>query len=320
MSENSNGSSTKPLVEVPSGPTSEVKDRSSLIEVVPVRKSEVSPVAIYSHDGATIYLGDSRGNVSLVDYETKVFQGHFRVSSSAHAGVKSMVASNDMKWLLVNSSDRCIRIIDMKKLTVHKELYDAVNRQQWKSMVFSSDGEHVLAGAAHRHEHRFYFFEVFSGRMLKNLEGPKEGVLDLVWHPTQPIIVSVSTTGTIYIWGTHIDETWSSYTPGFIELEQNEEYIEREDEFDANDDVENLPAVPGAPIRKKPKYREPDTTEDVDVVTIDPMLNGGDESDDWDIHDDLIGLGSNVIPDKYLAPIKPLTATAASAHANGNSS
>ena len=56
----------------------------------------------------------------------------------------------------------------------------------------------------------------------------------------------------------------------------------------------------------------------MDVVTIDPMLNGGDDSDDWDIHDDLIGLGSNVIPDKYLAPIKPLTA--ASTHSNGNSS
>jgi COMPASS component SWD1 len=189
-------------------------------------------------------------------------------------------------------------------------LFDAVNKQQWKAMVFSPDGEHVLAGAAHRHEHRFYFFSVFSGRMLKNLEGPKEGILDLVWHPTQPIIASVSTTGTIYVWGTHIDETWSSFTPGFIQLEQNEEYIEREDEFDATDDLDSIPNLPGAPVRKKPKFREPDSTEFIDILTVDPLLD-----DPFDDHldpdsnpdDELIGLATNVIPDKFLLPVRPIS-------------
>ena len=63
-------------------------------------------------------------------------------------------------------------------------------------------------------------------------EGPKEGLLDLVWHPLRPTIASVSTSGQVFIWSTHHTESWSAFAPDFKELEENEEYEEREDEFD----------------------------------------------------------------------------------------
>jgi COMPASS component SWD1 len=283
------------------------QEKSSVIDNVKVQENVYSPVVIYSPDGEELFVGDSRGVVSILDANTKQVKRHLRVSASANASVKSLLVSSDQKWLLVNSSDRCIRIFNLIKYELHKELYDAVNRQQWKAMVFSPDCEHVLAGAAHRHEHKFFFFSVFNGRMLKNLEGPKEGILDIIWHPTQPIIVSVSTTGTMYVWGTHVDETWSSFTPGFIELEQNEEYIEREDEFDAYDDLDNVAPVPGAPIRKKPKFREPDTEEEIDVVTIDPSLDDTLDGEPSTNQDELIGLSTNVIPDKFLIQRNPST-------------
>lgn len=274
--------------------------RAEQVEKVLVEENQYSPVAAYSLDGLTLYVGDSRGYVTIVDTVTKKIMHYFKVSgSSTPLGIKGLVVSNNAKWLLVNSSDRYLRLFTLPGCELHKELQDPVNRQQWKTMIFSPDSEHVLAGAAHRHEHKFYFFDVWSGRMFRNLEGPKEGILDLVWHPTQPILVSVSSTGSMYVWGAHSDESWSSFTPGFTELEQNEEYIEREDEFDAIDDDLLVAQLPGAPLKKKPKLveniddeREGDLTRDqkrerehrsssslsseldtVDVVTVEPTID-----------------------------------------------
>jgi COMPASS component SWD1 len=99
------------------------------------------------------------------------------------------------------------------------------------------------------------------GAYIKTLEGPKKGLCDVVWHPTRPIVVSISGDGVIYIWtvnyqvrmpcgrcafylhgdvlsphilnGSHLfKENWSAFAPDFKEVEENVEYVEREDEFD----------------------------------------------------------------------------------------
>lgn len=74
------------------------------------------------------------------------------------------------------------------------------------------------------------------GRLVRYVKGASgDRVVDLVWHPVRRAIFSCGSSGTIYSWTTIVTEHWSVYAPTFTELEENEEYVEREDEFDFAD-------------------------------------------------------------------------------------
>lgn len=47
------------------------------------------------------------------------------------------------------------------------------------------------------------------------------------WHPTKPVIISVSDNGLVYIWGTTTADRWAAYAADFEELDENQEYLEK---------------------------------------------------------------------------------------------
>ncbi|GAA6020877.1 hypothetical protein JCM11491_000017 [Sporobolomyces phaffii] len=114
---------------------------------------------------------------------------------------------------------------------------DLVNRVPWNGCGFSSDGEHVIGGADNKASHNIYIWDRDSGGLSKILEGPKDPLEDLDWHPLRPLILSTSNMGFIHTWVTPIVENWAAYAPGFEELDENREYEEREDEFDIEDEA-----------------------------------------------------------------------------------
>jgi len=91
-------------------------------------------------------------------------------------------------------------------------------------------------------------------------------VLTLLSRATYYVITV--TNGVAYIWASNYTENWSAFAPDFKELEENEEYTEREDEFD---DIDN-------PIGKKRKLA---VDEDVDIITNEKSIYfSSDEEDD----------------------------------------
>lgn len=225
--------------------------------------------ACFNKYGDLVYVGNSKGEILIIDHKSNQIRALVPVSGAAV--IKNIVFSRNGQYLLTNSNDRTIRIYDnllplknglgalvniekgidepdgiekmkmvgLKCLALFREFQDSITKMHWKAPCFSGDGEWVIGGSASKGEHKIYIWDR-AGYLVKILEGPKEALIDLAWHPVHPIIVSVSLTGWVYIWAKDYTENWSAFAPDFKELEENEEYVEREDEFDLNAETEKV--------------------------------------------------------------------------------
>ncbi|KAK1402878.1 retinoblastoma-binding protein 5-like [Heracleum sosnowskyi] len=243
-------------------------------------------VACFSKYGDLVYVGNSKGEILVIDHKSNQVRGI--VATSGGSMIKNIVFSRSGQFLLTNSSDRTIRIyenllplkdglkslddlketlkelsgveklraIGSKCLVPLRDFQDSVTRMHWKASCFSGDSEYVVGGSADKGEHKMYIWDR-AGHLVKILEGPKEAIIDFAWHPVRPIIVSVSATGSIYIWAKDYTENWSAFFPDFVEIEENEEYVEHEDEFDLNPDCERV------------KQSDVNEDEEVDIMTAD---------------------------------------------------
>lgn len=242
--------------------------------------------ACFNKYGDLVYVGNSKGEILVIDHKSNQIRALVPVSGAAV--IKNIVFSRNGQYLLTNSNDRTIRIYDnllplknglealvdiekgiaepngiekmkmvgSKCLALFREFQDSITKMHWKAPCFSGDGEWVIAGSASKGEHKIYIWDR-AGYLVKILEGPKEALIDLAWHPVHPIIVSVSLTGWVYIWAKDYTENWSAFAPDFKELEENEEYVEREDEFDLNTETEKV------------KESNVNEDEEVDIVAVD---------------------------------------------------
>uniref|UniRef100_A0A6N2LI54 Isoprene synthase, chloroplastic n=1 Tax=Salix viminalis TaxID=40686 RepID=A0A6N2LI54_SALVM len=266
--------------------------------------------ACFNKFGDLVYVGNSKGEILIIDH--KSIQVHAMVPTPAGAVIKNIVFSRDGQYLLTNSNDRTIRIyenllplkdgltalgdlnktvdevagvekmkaVGSKCLALFREFQDTITKVHWKAPCFSGDGEWLIGGSASKGEHKIYIWDRV-GHLVKILEGPKEALIDLAWHPVHPIIVSVSLTGMVYVWAKDHTENWSAFAPDFKELEENEEYVEREDEFDL------------IPEAEKVKESDINEDDDVDIVTVEK-----DAFSDSDMsQEELCFLPANPCPD-----------------------
>ena len=81
--------------------------------------------------------------------------------------------------------------------------------------------------------------------------------------------------GQIYLWGKASRENWAAFAPGFRELTEKEEYVEREDEFDADPP----PHRPGPGGVRRPAGAAPDDEGTDAEVSLGNEV-GDEEGDD----------------------------------------
>lgn len=221
--------------------------------------------------------GTSKGWVNIIETQTCRTIHSTRLCNGVIILIR--LASNG-RDLLINSSDRVIRTILMPdlsqlgigldasniKLQVEHKFQDVVNRLSWNHVGFSSTGEFVTASTFMNPD--IYVWERSHGSLVKILEGPREELGVVEWHPTRPMVVACGLeSGCIYTWSIVTPQKWSALAPDFGEVEENVEYVEREDEFDIH---------PAEEIHQRRLDQEDETP---DVLTIEPQKTLADEED-----------------------------------------
>lgn len=221
-------------------------------------------VAAFTSNGHYIITGTTKGWLNLINAETRETVYSIRLCSKPILLVRLSSSGRD---LLVNASDTIIRTIklpdlsvlhlqpDSIRLEVEHKFQDVVNRLSWNHVAFSSNADYVMASTLMNHD--IYIWERGHGSLVKILEGPKEELGAIEWHPTRPFVAATGVeSGRVYLWSINTPQRWSALAPDFVEVEENVEYIEKEDEFDMHD------------VSYLQKRRLDQEDEEVDVLTV----------------------------------------------------
>ena len=235
-------------------------------------------VTVFTALGNHIIGGTSKGWINIIETQSCTTIHSTRLCNGV---VILLRLANNGRDLLVNSSDRVIRTICMPdlsqlgvdleptniKLQVEHKFQDVVNRLSWNHVAFSSTGEFVTASTFMNPD--IYVWERSHGSLVKILEGPREELGVVEWHPSRPMVVACGLeSGCIYTWSIVSPQKWSALAPDFGEVEENVEYIEREDEFDVH-------------TAEEVHQRRLDQEDEVpDVLTVEPMQSAADEDED----------------------------------------
>jgi len=242
-------------------------DDNQVVEKSAAEKSKIFTTSIaFDPSGKFIFAGTSKGWINIIDAQDDQHKTLYSLRLCTKP-VLHLRVSPDGRTILTNSADTIIRTLklpdfhsttftpDTIRLEIEHKFQDVVNKLSWNHISFSSNSDYVIA-STHMH-HDIYIWERGHGSLVKILEGPREELGAIDWHPLKPLVAATGMeSGRVHIWSVKTPQRWSALAPDFAEVEENQEYIEREDEFDI------LEA--GEVVRR----REGGEGEKVDVLTM----------------------------------------------------
>jgi len=256
-------------------------------------KPETNVLGVFSSNGKTVICGSSKGRVTELQFpELKILKTR-KIGKSL---IKSIKVSRCGKFLLVNSSDRTIRVMQADSFNVVHEFTDTIERAQWSVCSFSGNSEFVFAAPAGRRSQVMHVWSRHFGTLLCSMDQPGEPVKYVDYHPILPVLVTVSRDGKIHIWGPKdIKQNWTAFGHGFVELTENTWYVPEGSEPEK------------VRLARKLSTIKTDESVPVNIVAKDPIcIFSEDESDEVpetdSLRTEMIHLPAIPIPDENLNP------------------
>lgn len=219
-------------------------------------------VTCFTPLGDYVMTGTSKGWLNIIS--TSSFRTVHLVKIT-NSNIKTLEISPNGRKLAVNSSDRIIRQINLPDMLNNRDAaqwdfeiehryQDVVNRLQWNAVAFNHNSEFLVASTFGQSSQDLYLWETTMGSLVKILEGSHEELIDVKWNYNKCMIGSTGLdSGAVYLWSVQFPLKWSALAPDFVEIEENDEYEEKEDEFDIIDETDLL----------KKRMEEEDTLVDV---------------------------------------------------------
>lgn len=212
-------------------------------------------VAVFSTCGHFVFVGTAAGTVTRVRLD-----GNAAKSASAsvqhcqrvcavgvpvrHLMTLGGIGPASRELLVVTTGGRHVHVFNTEP-RAESGVWDSVcacedpgGKGTWACAALSSDAAWLCAALKGGDtNHIIHVWDVARGGKLQHvLEGPAESgaVTRLAWHPRSCVLLSLgaAAAGRVFVWAPQRAENWSAFAPDFRELEENEEYVEREDEFD----------------------------------------------------------------------------------------
>ncbi|CAM9694588.1 unnamed protein product [Ascophyllum nodosum] len=213
-----------------------------------------------------VCLGTVNGRVVAV--RTSDGRVSHSISVVGCSKVTEMDFSRDGKWMLVSSGERVIRMLDRQGTTGKsvRDFQDVVNRTRWQCCRFTGDSEYVAGGSKAEAACSIYIWGI-GGHLVTRLEGPQVGLRSLARHPVRPFLAAALDNGKVQLWGNTHTANWTAFAADFEELEENVEYVEKEDEFDVVVDARN----PEGQKRKTAAEQQQEEDEEKLTVSIDAI-------------------------------------------------
>ncbi|KZT39653.1 WD40 repeat-like protein [Sistotremastrum suecicum HHB10207 ss-3] len=254
------------LVDTRDGMSNRTEIWESVDEPTPISCARFHP------SGKLIFAGTTSGHILVFNTRTKHMIARHRISGASL--IRHIEFGKAGRQLLTNSSDRTIRLFNLPSYAnmasegdeyIEQELepafkfHDPINKISWNDITCSPDGHWVAGGAADTMGHKIYIWDpTADGRFVTALDGGRETLSCLHWHPTASAMVSTTKVGNILVWHVPRQENWGAFAGGFEEVNENVEYEEKEDEFDLEDEDQLA--------QRKERQEE----EDVDIDDQDP--------------------------------------------------
>lgn len=289
--------------------------------------------------GTLILVGGSRGTVSLVGFPSHQLHSTTRATTKSMS-IQTIVTGFDPHFVLFQTSERTLRLFEIQfetfdkpmpsshfhpdteqktteqsssheitvtqKATLHflHDFADIVHSVGWHRCCFSGNSELILAGRSEKQTHSIHIFHRETKELVNILQQHDERLLDLAYHPVLPLLMACTTSGRSHMWTKYHSNDWAAFAPDFVPLNDNEEYIEAEDEFDVPTEKE----LQYRESQKKQQAEEDGNGDDIDIMTMSVPKPTNAVLPPWPLKTDLISPDPSEPPQmKYLPAniIKP---------------
>lgn len=158
-------------------------------------------VAEFVQGGQQIVCCVIKGQVHLMGTDTQaVLQSIMCSSSSPLRQIRAGYTKDALSHILLQR-DKSLQVIALNPADHSEdgfqEYEDPVNRIGWVDGDLSRNCEYLAGALADPREHKLYVWDLSNSALVKVIDGPKEDVVAMRWHPYQPVLVSVSVSGKV---------------------------------------------------------------------------------------------------------------------------